>query len=266
MILQPYVDSLFLSKLAAGSVGWYAAARKLVGVLVFPVAAVSGSFYPTLCRLYAHDRAGFLATASDGVRVTALLVVPIALGCALFPELGTYIYGRTAFAPAADDLRVMSVFVALVYFSMPIGNCLLAAGRQRAWAFVQSLCVVISIVLDPVLIPWFDRRFANGGLGVCWAAVASETIVVLCGVSLAPRGVINRSVVRSLAIAAASGLTMVIVARLGRNISPFVVAPAAVGAYVATLWFARGIDKDEVAAVVALARRKVSSKARGGTL
>ncbi len=223
MVLQPYVDTLFLSKMAPGSVGWHAAARKLLGVLVFPAAALNGALYPTLCRLHATDRDGFKRTAIDALRATTLLVVPVALGCLLFPEIGIAVYSRRSFGPAEDNLRVLALFLLLLYFSMPIGNCLLAAGRQRAWAIVQLLCVGVSCVLDPLLIPWFDHRSGNGSLAVCWTAVISEALVIIVGVLLAPRGIFNRGVARSFLSATLSGLAMAAVARALRHFSPFVV-------------------------------------------
>jgi len=250
MVLQPYVDALFLSKLAsAEAVGWHAAARKLIGVLVFPAAAMTGALYPTLCRLYATDSDGLKTTTTGALRMTTLLVVPVALGCALFPDIGVSVYSRKSFGPTADNLRVLSLFLLLVYFSMPIGTCLLASGKQRVWAVVQSLCVGVSIVLDPILVPWFQRRSGNGGLGVCWAGVFSEAMVVVLGVVLTPRGVFDRRFWRSFLVAGASGLAMIGVGRALSPLSPFLVAPVAVLAYAVTLWLMGGIDKSDVAAI-----------------
>src|SRR6185295_18618420 len=150
MVLQPNIDAVFLSKLSSPEVvGWHAAARKLLGLLVFPAAALIGALYPTLCRLYASDAEAFKKTANGALRGTSLLVMPLAFGCALYPDIGTTIYSRAAFAPAEANLRILSVFLFLMYFTMPLGTVLLASGRQRGWAVVQSLCVVVSVVLDP---------------------------------------------------------------------------------------------------------------------
>ena len=58
--LQPTVDAAILAKLSTTeALGWLAAARKLVGVLVFPAGALVSALYPTLCRLHAEDLDGF---------------------------------------------------------------------------------------------------------------------------------------------------------------------------------------------------------------
>lgn len=259
MILQPNIDAIFLSKMVPDEVvGWLAAARKLVGVLIFPSAALIGAAYPTLCRLHATDQAGFLSTTSGALRVTTLLAVPVALCCALFPEVGVTIYSRRSFTPAEDDLRILAVFLFLVYFSMPLGTALTAAGKQRTWAAVQALCVLVSVILDPILIPYFQRRSGNGGLGVCVAAVASEAIVVLVGIWLTPRGVFDRRFWRALLLALASGAAMAAAARALSFLSPFVVAPFALLTYVAMLWVTGGLEPAYVAAVRAWLTRKIS--------
>src|SRR4029077_12298515 len=64
LILQPMVDAAMLSKFApADAMGWYAVARKLVGVLTLPASALVISLYPTLCRLRMQDAQAYSSTA-----------------------------------------------------------------------------------------------------------------------------------------------------------------------------------------------------------
>src|SRR5262249_54192989 len=157
-----------------------------------------GALYPTLCRLHATDRESFNRTANGTLESIALIAIPVALGCGLYPEIGVAFFSRVSFRPAEDNLRIMSVFVALVYFSMPLGTCILAAGKQRAWTTVQCLCIVSSLVLDPLLVPVFQRRTGNGSLGLCVASVASEAMMVIFGIALAGSGVFDRNLRRSI--------------------------------------------------------------------
>jgi O-antigen/teichoic acid export membrane protein len=257
VILQPGIDAMFLSKLAAVDVvGWHSAARQLVGFLIFPATAVVGALYPTLCRLHTTDFEAFKRTTSRALLGTSLMVIPVALGCLLYPDIGIAFYDRRSFLPAEMNVRFLSLFVFLLYFTMPLGICVLAAGRQRAWTMVQSSCIVVSLALDPILVPWFQRRLGNGGLGVCVATVVSEIIVLGCGVWLAPQGIFDRRFFRSLLPAFASGVAMIAVARALYFTSSFVAAPIAVTAYVACLWFTGGVD----ASVISELRRLVAAR------
>jgi O-antigen/teichoic acid export membrane protein len=242
VILQPVIDATFLSKMASVEVvGWHSAARRLVGFLIFPASAMIGALYPTLCRLQATDLEAFKRMTASALRGTSVMVIPVALGCLLYPDLGIALYDRTSFLPAEQNVRVLSLYVFLLYFTMPLGIAILASGRQRAWTIVQSSCVVVSLVVDPFVVPWFQRRMGNGGLGICVTTVASEIIVLGCGIWLAPR-VFDRRFWRSLLPALASGAAMTIVALLLRATISFVAAPIAVAAYAGCLWATGGLD------------------------
>jgi O-antigen/teichoic acid export membrane protein len=257
MSLQPVIDATFVAKLASPeALGWHSAARRLVGFLILPASALVGALYPTLCRLHATDLEAFKRTTSSALRGTSVLVIPVALGCLLYPDIGIAFFDRTLFQPAEGNLRILSLFVFLLFFTMPLGISILAAGRQRAWTIVQFSCVVVSLALDPLLVPWFQRRMGNGGLGVSVAMVVSETIVLGFGIWLAPRGLFDRQFWRSLVPALASGTAMVVVARLLRSTNPFVAAPVAVTAYVGCLWMTGGLHE----ALIGELRELVGSK------
>lgn len=247
MALQPNIDAIFLSKLApAEVVGWHAAARRLLGALVFPASALINALYPTLCRLCGDDPDGFRKTTSGALRTSVVLAAPLALGTALYADDAIRIFSRDAFGPAADNLRVFALFILLVYVSMPLGSCLLAAGRQRAWAFVQMLCVLVSLVLDPLLVPWFQQRTGNGGLGICVATLVSEALMVAGGLWLVPRGIVGRALGGAALHALASGGVMALTAWLLRGVTGFVAAPVAAAAYFAALWAMGGLGGEEM--------------------
>jgi O-antigen/teichoic acid export membrane protein len=262
LALQPGVDALFLSKMASPeAIGWQAAARKLTGLLIFPASALTAALYPTLSRLYAEDRAAFRSTAAGALRSTPVIAVPIALGCALFPQIGIDLFGQGAYGAAGANLRILAVFVLLLYLTMPLSTTLLAAGRQRAWAAAQFGCVVLSAVLDPLLIPWFQARAGNGGLGACIATVAGEVLMVAAGLYLLPPDIFNRSHWRSYASVAAAGVMMAMAALALSSLNPYAAAPLALLAYAACLWFTGGVDKGQLELLYSLARRKPAASA-----
>jgi O-antigen/teichoic acid export membrane protein len=226
--------------------GWYGVSRRLVGTLLLPATTLIGALYPTLCRLHATDREGFVRTASGALRSVALLAIPVALCCGLFPEIGVAMFSRGSFGPAEDNLRIMAAFVALVYFSMPLGTTILAAGQQRAWGLVQCLCVLASIVLDPILVPIFQIRNGNGGLGLCVAAVISEAVMIGFGVALAPKGLFDKKLRRIIAFTCIAGLGMVAVALVLRPLGALIAAPFSLGAYAAGLWISGVLDKNQL--------------------
>ena len=121
---------------------------------------------------------------------------------------------------------------------------------------MQSCCVLVSLVLDPLLVPLFQRRMGNGGLGVAVASVVSEVIVLGCGIWLAPRGLFDRRFWQSLLPALASGAAMVAVARLLTSLSSFIAGPIAVAADAVCLWLTGGLKESFIAEL----RRVVESR------
>jgi O-antigen/teichoic acid export membrane protein len=259
LTLQPNVDVILLSKLAPPeTVGWHAAARRLIGFLVMPAGALITALYPTLSRLFVEDREAFAVTTRNAIKGTVLLAVPLALGCAFYRDLGIEIFSKREFGPARGNLLILSIFLLLVYVSMPLGSALLAAGRQRMWAATQLVCVLMSSVLDPLLIPWFQTHYGNGGLGVCTALAASEVLMVTSGVILTPRGVFDRALLRSLARALAAGGAMALAAWALSGLNPFIAAPLSAAVYVGAQWALGGLGAAELQTLRAAVLRRVA--------
>ena len=229
-------------------IGWYGASQKLVGAL-----------YPTLCRLRADDAGAFLSTALQALVTSTMLVMPLALAAGLYAEVGVQIFGGERFGPAVANLRMLAPFVFLVYFSMTLGVTLLASGRQRAWAFVQLASVMSNLILNPLLIPYFQRVAGNGGLGVCVATLVSESWMVAAGIWLAPRGLFDRAFGKLFLAALASGAAMAAAALAMRDLSPFVSTPLAVLAYLGCLRLVGGLDDQQIATFRQMVSRRRAS-------
>jgi O-antigen/teichoic acid export membrane protein len=258
LVLQPNIDAFYLAKLSSDTVvGWYAVAWKLIGVLLVPASALIGGLYPTLCRLRATDMDGFKRTTRGAISAVSLLAVPVALSCALYPDIGVAIFGRKAFRPAEDTLTFASYYLFLVYFSMPIGTALIAAGRQRIWAIIQLVCVLNSAILDPIMIGLFQEHYGNGGIGLGVTAGISESIMVIAGIALMPSGVFERGLARTLGLAALSGAAMTGCAMLLRGLHSLLAAPIALAAYVLAAYLTGAISRQQIAEIVGFVRRKL---------
>lgn len=258
MVLLPNVNATFLSKMATDEViGWFGVSQKLVGLLIFPASALIGALYPTLCRLQSEDLNEFAHVSRNALYGTTLLAVPAAVACGMFPELGVSIFGIDKFSGSLDHLRVMSFFVFLVYFSMPLGTCILASNRQRAWATVQCACVLVSLCGNPFLVPYFQKLTHNGAIGTCVTLVISEAVVVGCGIALAPRGVFNRELAKSLTLATLSGAGMAVVAWLTKPVSFFLAVPASIATYALLAWLTGAIQPATVSMLKGMVARRL---------
>ena len=263
MTSMGFVDTIALSKLATPEVfGWNAAAQKLVGTLLVPSTALIASLYPTLSRLIVEDLDQYKVTLRRSINGTGLLAIPLALGCALYSDLGIALYGKSGYAPAGQNLIVMSVMVLLVYFSMPLSCALMAAGRQLAFALAQFGCVALRIVLNPILIPWFQRHNGNGGLGVCVSSVLCEVVLVAVALYMIPHGVINRALAKVLGKGVLAGIAMAAAALGLRSlgVNPWAAAPVAAVVYFGALFLVGGVDMTQIARLTAGIRNRLARR------
>src|SRR5262245_25562316 len=74
--LQPYIDATYMEKLAEPqALGWYSAATRIMGVVMFPALTLNTALYPTLARLWQDDRATCQVMVRLGLRTVTLLGV-----------------------------------------------------------------------------------------------------------------------------------------------------------------------------------------------
>lgn len=259
MVLAPNINTTFLAKLVPDEViGWFGVSQRLVGLLVFPASALVGALYPTLCRLHVEDKHEFVEVTRNSLYGVSLLAIPAAVGCAVFPELGVAIFGRGEFWGAVDHLRLMSLFVFLVYFSMPLGISILASDRQKAWTLVQCICLVVALAGNPFLIPYFQRSMKNGAMGTCATLVISEVLVVACGVALSSRSLFDRGFAKSFVLASLSGAAMAGVGLILKPVSLFLAVPAAGLVYVALAWVSGAVQPATSEMIKRVLRRKLA--------
>jgi O-antigen/teichoic acid export membrane protein len=245
LAVQPNVDAVLLARMTPPRVvGWHAAALKLYGALMLPAASLITALYPTLCRLHALDPPAYRRTARTGLETAALLAVPLAIGCGLFPDLGVWIFGRSTFGPSEANLTVLSPCLLLTYHSMALGCCLSAAGRQRVWSIAQLACVAVGAVADWLLIPYCQSRWGNGGLGVCASLGLCEVLLLAAAIGLQAPGVLDRSVMRTVGLSLCGGVLMAVAALLLRGSNRLVSASASGLVYIAFLVATRAVDPE----------------------
>lgn len=235
--VQPYIDAVLLSKLVPrDAVGWYGAAKNIMGTLVAPAIILGSAAFPQLSRT-AADPAAFTREVRTALRPMLWLGALAGVGTYLFADTAiALIYGHRQFSPAADILKVFGPGLFLLFVGMLFGSVLTALGRERAFTGVKIGSVVVSTGLDLALIPYFQRHSGNGGIGAVLAFVLSELVMVVGGLLLLPRGSAGSAIFveGSRAIAAAT-LTAAIFFVLP-PIPPWLGIPLCITAFAALSW------------------------------
>jgi O-antigen/teichoic acid export membrane protein len=199
--VQPYLDATLVFRLTQPrAVGWYGAAARMAGALVFPAGVLGTALFPTLSRLWASDPGRFHQALRSALRVVLALASLAACGTWLLAGTAiALLYGKAAFAPTIRILEVLAPFLGLVYINMVLGYALMACGRQRAFTAAKLCAVVLCVALEILLIPMFQARTGNGGIGVAAALGSAELLLLFAALLLLGRGAVDASVARDFA-------------------------------------------------------------------
>lgn len=176
--VQPYIDAVLLSKLAPADVmGWYGAAKNILGTILAPALILGSASFPTLARA-APDRALFKKEVRAAMRPILWLGALAAVGTFLFADDAiSIVYGQQHFAPSGMVLKVFAPGFLLLFVNILLGTALFALGRAKPFSVVKVISVVITAALELALIPYFQQQMGNGGVGVVAAFVVSEFAV-----------------------------------------------------------------------------------------
>jgi O-antigen/teichoic acid export membrane protein len=187
--VQPYLDAIILSKLApADAMGWFGAAKNIMGTLLAPALILGAAEFPRLSRA-AAEAGSFALEVRAALRPMLWLGALGGVGTYLFADLAIgIIYGQQNFGPAGTILKVYGPGLFLIFIDVLFANALTAMGRAAALSLAKIGSVVLSTALDLILIPIFQKTTGNGGLGVVVAFGASEAVVFAGALFLLPRG------------------------------------------------------------------------------
>jgi O-antigen/teichoic acid export membrane protein len=227
--LQPNVDAILLSKLApATAVGWFAAARNFMGVLIAPASILGSASYPRLSRAR-NSPAQFRHELRTALRPLLVLGALGTVGTYLFAELAVgLVYGTQKFGPSVSILQVFAPGLLLLFIDMQLGGAILASGRSIGLAVAKATAVLIGAGLDWLLIPWCQARFGNGGIGVVLSFSLSEFVIIVAALLLIPRGTLDRRSVMDVGRAVAAGALTLVVCWSLPAMSPFALLPVCI--------------------------------------
>jgi O-antigen/teichoic acid export membrane protein len=257
--VQPVLDSAILKMLAPAALGWYGAARNISLTLYTPASILGQAFYPRLSRA-ARNPADLRATASTALRAMLWLGALGATGTYLFSGIAVgLIYGNRDYGPATLILQVVAPGLFLLFVDMLLGPIVFATGGSRGFAIAKMVSVGVSTALDFMLIPWFEARWGNGGVGVVVAFAISEFAVFVGALIVLPRGTLPaRSLLDVGRALAAAGATVLVFKWLLPPLSPavglLVAVPACVVFFAAASLALRLVSRQDLTLFKALIR------------
>ncbi len=258
---QGYLDTIVLSKLAPReAMGWYGAARSVMGTLLAPATILGAAAFPRLSRAAQIDGELPLQLRA-ALRPLLGLGALASVGTFLFSDLAvTIVYGGEEFAQAGAILRVFAPGLFLLFVDVLLGTAVIAIGRADRLAMAKGLNVLVTTALDVLLVPWFQARYGNGGIGIVTAFAAGELAMFAALVWILPRGALDRATLVDGGRALVAGCATLLLFGALPALSPWVGVPGAVVVF-AGVAVAFGLVRRSDAATVS----QLVSERRGGS-
>ncbi len=257
-VIYLQLDIVIISLLVNEEVtGWYAAADRLFGTLLFVPSIFITSVFPVLSRM--HVTEGQSESMGKLMRKSfdflTLLSIPMGLGIiAISQPLVVLLFGENLIE-SGPVLAVMGIVLILTYQNILLGRFIISVDRQNTWTVVMAVATIATIPLDLLLVPWCQNTFGNGAIGGGLSFAITEGGMMVAGLFLLPRGLLSWqngwTAVRTLL----AGLGMMAVVWFLRD--AFIAIPIAVGAivYLLLIVVLRVVPKEDWVLIRDLAQR-----------
>jgi O-antigen/teichoic acid export membrane protein len=158
------------------------------------------------------------------------------------------------FVKAADILRAFAPLLMLMYFNLFLSTAVLAVGKAHRLAISKIVAVALVIWLAFFLVPFCEDRFGNGGLGVMYAMLAGELLMVVVSWALVKEAIDGRLVVDMLRSLVA-GVATLLLFRFLPALTPFLGIPLCILVFGAVSWMVGSIRRSDVELLVASLRK-----------
>lgn len=207
------VGTVLLSKMAPEEVvGWFGGAFRFFESLNFPY-FLTLAIYPVLSRSWVQVSDVHRKTVQRSLEYVSLLGVPVSIGAIYFARniVGIF-YGMPRYEPSVIVLQVLAGGLIFLYVDMILGSALLSSDRQRKLVLVSLTAIPLNIILNLLLIPFFQEHNMNGGIGVAVATGSTEIFMMVSMLRMLQRGSLKGLRLDVIVKALAAGVAMIVTA------------------------------------------------------
>jgi O-antigen/teichoic acid export membrane protein len=264
LVAYMQLDVIFISLMVNETVvGWYSAADRLFGTLLFIPTVISTALFPAIARQFSKGPEQMPAILGHGLNLMLLIGLP--LGTGLFVVAGPLVillFGAE-FEPSGPVLSVLGLVLIMTYLNIFLAYYFISTDRQRTWTFIMVAATLATIPLDLFLVPLCQRLFGNGALGGALAFTVTELGILVTALFLVREHWATRqNVWRSARVFFAALIMMGFVWAVR---DAFVLIPILVGAavYSFLLWPLGLLPQTEIALIKNMVRQLLGRKALG---
>ncbi len=254
------IDVLMLTKMAGDDVvGWYGAAFRLYGTLLFIPNIFMTSVFPAIARKFADPGEGAHKATRRTLNFMLLVSVPVGLGMSLVAEpVVSLLFGLEEFHHSVANLQIFGLSMVFVCVDVVLGSVLIANDKQKQWSCAAIGAAALNPVLNLALIPMTQARFGNGGYGAALATLITEIFMMVVALKLMPRGILDQGSARIAAKVCGAGAVMLLAVSLVSGIGLFAAMALGAAAYLGAVFLFRAFPSEDLAHLLHAVRGRSS--------
>ncbi len=186
------VDRLLMGAfVSASEIGWYSAAYRIIGVVVFIPTLVVAPLFPALSRS-GNDAHVLRRTIAQTLKLLTLIMVGLAVGTVVIaPVVPQLLDWPADFAQTVPLMMILALHEPFVAIDMVLGVVLMAIHRESRWVVVGVVATVFNIGVNLIAIPLTQNLFGNGGIGAATTTVLTEVVMFIGAVILIPKTLLD---------------------------------------------------------------------------
>lgn len=244
MTIYYSVDSVMLSAIQGNEVvGYYAAANRLIQYLVFVPLIVGTTIYPAMAKFHLSSREYLVLLCDKCLKYMIILAIPIAVGTTIIADKIVYsIYGD-GFTRSILALQLLIWSMVFVFTSAGYVKLFESINKQRTITKITAIGLAFNVILNLLLI------YAFSYIGSSIAAILTQLAMLLILIYISHKlgyETIRRETITTLYKVVIASLAMGLFLWFFKNTNILILVPLAMVIYFGSLYFIRGIGKDDM--------------------
>ncbi len=157
-------------------VGWYNAARRIIGFITIPGTLIMMSFGPVMSKFFTESREKLQRVWNFYTESTIILAIPIVFGgLILAPKIIDFIYDQN-FSLSIFVFQILIFATGINFLYNPYLVMLFISDQQKKYLWINLTAAIINIILNLILIP----RYSLYGAAI--ATVITYLVILLLGI------------------------------------------------------------------------------------
>ena len=213
LVVYVQMDVVILQLLTKNEtvVGWYSAADRLFGTMLFVPTVFITAVFPLLSRMHTTESKKLPELIQRSFNLLLLLSIPLGLGLTITAQPIVLLLFGEEFRNSGPILAVMGIVLMLMYQNILLGRFLVSVDRQHVWTWVMVGAVLLTIGLDMIFVPYFDQHYGNGAIGGAFSYVITEGGMMCVGLWILREFFSWQTVLFTLRALLAGGLMLAVV-------------------------------------------------------